>query len=190
MGARAEDSRARAAAVGGARRGRAYGGDAWRRGRRHSRLSRAFRLESIRQNPGRGGDRRRVHPHAARRSRARGRCRGAVRRVSRALARRRSRPRAGPRCPAGVARNPQAPGDVGNDRWRAHRGSARRCAGDRKRRPRVSGRDPLSRPRSDPADRSASYRCRAARTRCRDRITARVPTGRGRDPPGRTPARR
>ena len=87
---------------------------------------------------------------------ARGRRRGAVRRIPRALARRRSRPRARARGAAGPARGSEAPGDVGDHRRRPHRQPARRCAGDRERRPRLSGRDPLCRPRPERRSRRRS----------------------------------
>ena len=89
--------------------------------------------------------------------------RRAVRRVPRALARRRPRPGAGARRAKGSARGPQATGHVGNARRRARRQAARRCAGDRKRRPRVPGRDALCRARCAAADRAAGYRCGPAR---------------------------
>ena len=47
----------------------------------------------------------------------------------------------------GLARRSQASGDVGDARRRARRQAVGRRAGDRKRGPRVSGRDALSRPR-------------------------------------------
>ena len=160
-----QDHRARAAPARRARRRRAHGGDARRGGRRDRRLPRALRLQSVARDPHRGRHRGRVHPHDARRSRARRRRGAAVRRVPRALARRRSRPRAGARRAAGPARGPQAPGHVGDARRRARREAPRRRAGDRERGPRLPGRDPLSRARSARADRAAGRRRRAAR-RC------------------------
>ncbi len=65
------------------------------------------------------------------------------------------------------------------------RSAARRCAADRKRRPRLSGRDPLCRSEPGPAHRRRG-RARHAGGACeRDRLDARVPAGAGRDPPRR-----
>ena len=75
-----------------------------------------------------------------------------LRRVPRAQPRRRSRPRAGARiarCCAPIS----AAGDVRHPRWRPHRQTARRRAGDRERGPRLPGRDALCRARSAAAPR-------------------------------------
>ena len=66
----------------------------------------------------------------------------------------------------------QAAGDVGDARRRARRGAAWRRAGGREPRPRLSGRDALSRPRSARTDRAAGgrrgacARCAPSRARC------------------------
>ena len=66
----------------------------------------------------------------------------------------------------------QAPGDVGDARRRAGREASRRCAGDRKRGPRLSGRDALSRPRRRARRSSGRWRtrwcarCAPSRARC------------------------
>ena len=65
------------------------------------------------------------------------------------------------------------------DGARDRQGPGRR-AGDRERRPRVSGRDPLSRPRSREADRAAGRGCGRAGAARRDRVDPRLPAGRRR----------
>ena len=180
LGGGQENPGAGAAPARRARRGRAHGGDAWREGRRHGRPARALRLEGVAQDPHRGGHRRHLHAADPRRSVARRRRRGAVRRIPRALARCRSRPGAGARRAAGPARRSQAAGDVGDARRRAGGEASGRCAGDRKRGPRLSGRDALSRPRSARADRAAGGRRGGAGAARRAGLGAGVPAGRRR----------
>ena len=129
--------------------------------RRDRRPARALRLEGVARDAHRGRHRRHLHAADPRRSGARRRRRGAVRRISRALARCRSRPGAGARRAAGPARGSAHPGDVGDARRRAGGKAARRCAGDRERRPRLSGRDALSRPRSAMRRSSGRWRTRS-----------------------------
>ena len=72
----------------------------------------------------------------------------------------------------GLREDLQAPGDVGDARRRARRDAAGRRAGGRKRRPRLSGRDALSRPRHRASRSSARWRtrwrarCAPSRARC------------------------
>ena len=133
-----------------------------------------FGSEISRKHPHRDHHRRHFHPADPRRSDARRRRRGAFRRIPRALARRRSRPGAGARRAAGLARGFAAPGHVGDHRRRARRKLARRRAGDRKRRPRLSGRDPLCRPRRA-ADRAADRRHHRAGDARGHRLAAGLP---------------
>ena len=190
VGTGQEDHRARAAAACRPRCRHPHGHDAWRSGRRDRRLSGALRLQDIARDPHRGGHRGRVHAPGARRSGARRRRGALVRRVPRTLARRRSRPRARPRRADRLARGSPLGRHVGDPRWRPRRQAVGRRAGDREPRPRLPGRDPLSRPRCARADRAAGGRCRPAGDPRRCRLGAGVPAGRRRDPPRRAGAAR
>ena len=155
LGRGAENSGPRAAAACGTRSG-GPDGLAPRRGRgRNGRLPGAIWLESLAQDPDRGGDRGGVHAARARRSGIEGDRRGPVRRVPRALARRGSRARARARCAWRAARGSAHSRHVGDARRRAGGETSRRCPGDREPGPRFRGRDALSRPRCARADRAA-----------------------------------
>ncbi len=141
VGGGQENPGAGAAPARRARCGRADGGDAQGKRRRNGRPAGPLRLEGVAPDAHRGDHRRDLHPAYPRRSVARRRRGCAVRRIPRALARCRPRAGAGPRRAAGPARRPPAVGDVGDARWHAGGKAVGRCAGDRKRGPRLSGRD-------------------------------------------------
>ena len=189
MGGATPHSRPRAAPAGRARGGGADGEDARRARRRHGRLAGALRLEGVAAHADRNRHRGRVHAARARRGDARRGCRRPVRRIPRALARCRSRPGAGARRAAGPARGSAAPRHVGDDRRSPRRRAPRPGPGDRRRRPRLSSRDPLCRPRYA-ADRAADRRRDRPRNARGARLAARVPSRSGGDPPHPGAARR
>ena len=180
-----EDHHAGAAPDRGARQRRAHGADARRTRRRDRRLSRPLRLEDLARDPHRGRHRGHLLAADSRRSRTVRRRRRAVRRISRALARCRSRPGAGARRADRLARGSAHSRDVGDARRRAGRQAARRCAGHRQRRPRLSGRDALSRPQGRCAARAADGGCDRDGAARRSRLGAGVPAGAARNPPHR-----
>ncbi len=180
---RQENHRARAAPDRGARQRRAHGQDAWRARRRNRRLPRPVRLEGVARDPHRGRHRGHFFTPDSRRSRAERRRRGPVRRISRTLARRRSGAGAGARCANRPARGAAHPRDVGDARRRAGGKTARRRAGDVKRRPRLSGRNALSRQKSRRAAGTADGGRDRIEPARRSRLGAGVSAGRGRNPP-------
>ena len=151
--------------------------------RRDRRLPRPLRLESVARNPDRGRHRRHFLAADSRRSGTDRRRRRAVRRIPRAFARCRSRPGAGARRANRPARGSAHSRDVGDARRRAGGETARRGAGDLKRRPRLSGRDPLSRPQAGRAAGAADGGCDRDGAARRSRLGAGVPAGRGGNPP-------
>ena len=158
------------------------------KGRRNGRPARPLRLQGVAPDAHRGDHRRHLHPAHPRRSVARRRRGRAVRRIPRALARCRSGPGARPRRAAGPARRSPAPGDVGDARRRAGGKAFGRCAGDRKRGPRLSGRDALPRPRRQRADRAAGGGRGGARAARRAGLGAGVPARPGGNPAHRNAA--
>ena len=156
--------------------------------RRDGRPARALRLEGVGQDPHRGHHRGRVHATDPRRSRIEGGRGGAVRRIPRALARCGPWARACARRPAGPARGPENPSDVGDHRRRARRRAARQRADDRVAGQSLSSRHALRRPRSARAHRGPDGGRGHARATRRARLGARLPAGRGRNPPHRDAA--
>ena len=180
---------ARAAPARRARRRAAHGAHARRARRRDRRLSRARRDARRAAHAHRGRHRGRAHAHAAARSGARRRRARDLRRV----------PRAQPRTPTSgsrsrsqtrdaAARRPAHARDVGDARRRARRRACSATRRSSRARGGVPGRDALRRARAPDAARRGRRGRRRARARSRDerRRRARLPPGRGRDPPRRT----
>ena len=180
-GRRTEDHRAGAAPARRPRRRRAHGGDARRGGRRDRRLSRALRLQGVAQDPHRGRHRRRVHAawsSTIPRSTASRRCCSTNSTSARSMPISAWRWRS--TCSAGLRDDLRLLVMSATHRRRAGGEAARRCAGDRERGPRLSGRDALSRPRRARADRAAGGRRGRARAARRAGLGAGVPARRRR----------
>ena len=187
------DHRAGAQAPGGAGGGRADGHHLGRGARRDRGLPRSHAVEGLRADPHRGRHRRRVHSHDPRRPGAGRRRPRHFRRVPRAQPGRRPRPCARARRAGRAAGRPEDPGDVGHPRRRGGRRTAGRRRGDREPRPRLSGRDPLPRPRRAAAARGSGHPRRGAGARGGGRLDPRLSPRPGRDPArgraaGRAPA--
>ena len=142
-----------------------------------------FGSKVSRATKNRGRHRRHFLAADPRRSRTVRRRRRAVRRIPRTLARCRSRAGAGARCANRPARGSAHPRDVGDARRRAGGKTARRCAGDIKRGPRLSGRNPLSRPQGGCSAGAADGGCDRDGAARRSRLGAGISAGRCGNPP-------
>ena len=140
-----------------------------------SKVSRATKIEVVTEGHFLAAD--------SRRSRTVRRRRGAVRRIPRALARCRSGAGAGARRAGRPARGSAHSRDVGDAGRRAGGKTARRCPGHIQRRPRLSGRDPLSRPQGRCAAGAADGGCDRDGAARRSGLGAGVPAGGGGNPP-------